>query len=260
MKAKILAVAFLSLGVALWTHQPHAAQDLQPTSEDHLVLEAWLNENGKSVERLVGIGIEQSIAESINSRANDEAPAFVRWQTSRVGANDHSALLFFPCHPAFDFAYLYALVRKDNTWHATDHIQLDCHYDNKVSFETTWIQDPNRDEILLHHACAGHGAGYLEQGFSVVTVSDDKLRVELETEELLRSYPRGGGGRPRDLERNSSFALIPIRNSRSRAIEETRSSVMNGRLTVQRRVFRWNRAKGLYLPSPFTQVVAAPTK
>jgi hypothetical protein len=97
----------------------------------------------------------------------------------------------------------------------------------------------------------------LEQHFSVFAVFDGKLKEELETEEVLRSYPTAVE-RPRNLDQNSTFALIPIRNSRSRAIEETRSSTLNGKLSVQRRTFRWNAAKGKYVPSAFTPIEAPP--
>jgi len=60
------------------------------------------------------------------------------------------------------------------------------------------------------------------------------------------------------MDQSSTFTLIPIRNSRSRAIEETRSSTLNGKLTVQRRTFRWNATRGKYVPSAFTIVEASP--
>jgi hypothetical protein len=179
----------------------------------------------------------------------------VKWKTARASAHQRFALLFIPCFSATDSAYLYALAWQEGAWRVTDHIEMDCHYDDNVSFETAWIRDPNRDEIMVHHGCAGRGTGYLEQHFSVFSLSGGRLTTELVTDDVLHSYPTAVE-RPRDLDQNSTFTVIPVVGSRSRAIEETRSSVLNDRLAVQRRIFRWNAAKQKYVPSAFKSVEA----
>jgi hypothetical protein len=219
-------------------------------------MQLWLNRSGKSVDPLVSLGVDRKIAESFLSAAEEDESVWARWQTARAGAHQRFAVLFLPCHGGGDTAYLYILARQERVWHATDHIEADCHYDNSVSFETVSIRDPNRDEILLHHACAGHGTGILFQDFQVYIPSHDKLVPELDTQEVQKAFPVGPVRH--DLVQRSTFAVIPVRTSRSRDIEETRSSLLNDRLTVQRRIFCWNPAKGKYVPSAFTRVEASP--
>jgi hypothetical protein len=270
--SKALMILAAILGLNLYAQQPSAIQaptsgtstaqaaqapaDQQPESDNDMEMQIWLNENDRIVDHLITLGVDRKIAESINSRASDEGPAFLRWQTARAGAKERFALLFFPCHAGWDSAYLYTLSRQEGSWRATDYIELDCHYDDNVSFEIAWIRDPNRDEVLVHHACAGHGTGLLLQDFQVYIPFHGKLKPELDTLEVLKSSPI----RPvrHDLVQRSTFAVIPVRTSRSRDIEETRSSLLNDRLTVQRRIFRWNPAKGKYIPSAFTAVEAPP--
>jgi len=181
---------------------------------------------------------------------------WVKWQTARASDHQRFALLFFPCFPANDSAYLFALARQGGAWRVADHIEMDCHYDDSVSFETVWIRDPSRDEILVHHDCAGRGTGYLEQHFSVFSLSGGKLATELVTDEVFHDFQYDKP--PHELDRKSVFTVIPVRDSRSRAIEETRSRTFDGKLTVQRRIFHWDAAKGKYVSSPFKPVEASP--
>lgn len=134
-------------------------------------MQNWINFGGKTVDRLVTLGVDRKIAESFFSASENDSSLWVKWQTARVSEHQFFALLFFPCFPLTDSAYLYALARQQEAWHVTDHIELDCHYDETVSFETAWIRDPNRDEIMVHHDCAGRGTGYLEQHFSVFSIT-----------------------------------------------------------------------------------------
>jgi len=91
--------------------------------------------------------------------------------------------------------------------------------------------------------------------FSIYSVYGQKFKLEMKADELRREFPIGIS--PLELEQNSTFTTIPIIGSRSRAIEETRSEVRNGKSTVQRRIFRWNPAHARYEPSPFSLVEAA---
>jgi hypothetical protein len=271
MVSKILTVAAvaLSLVISPSAQQPDSRSqatsnaqpatvgqtsiEIQPNPDDDRAMIEWLNTQGKTVERLLSLGVKPEIAESITKGDTD---IYVRWQTPRANTHERYGLLFLPCHVAWDFAYIFTLTRQETGWHVSDSAWLDCHYDQSVSYETMRIRDPNRDEILVHHACAGHAASYLEQDLSVFAVSEGKLKEELEVEEVEHSSRIGGP--PHVLDQNSTFTLVPVRNSRSRAIEETRSSTLNGKLTVQRRIFRWNAARGKYVPSAFTTVEASP--
>lgn len=79
--------------------------------------------------------------------------------------------------------------------------------------------------------------------------------TELVTDEVFHDFQYDKP--PHELDRKSVFTVIPVRDSRSRAIEETRSRTFDGKLTVQRRTFRWNAATQKYSPSPFTPVEAS---
>ncbi len=187
MISKILTILAVAFGLNVCAQQQGAIQappsgngpaqtartpaDRQPDSENDVDMQNWINFGGKTVDRLVTLGVDRKIAESFFSASENDSSLWVKWQTARVSEHQFFALLFFPCFPLTDSAYLYALARQQEAWHVTDHIELDCHYDETVSFETAWIRDPNRDEIMVHHDCAGRGTGYLEQHFSVFSIT-----------------------------------------------------------------------------------------
>jgi len=125
-----------------------AAIEQEPDPENDMEMGLWLNANGKEVERLEGLGVERDIAESTTSSIIGGWPLYVNWQTARARAGDRFALLFFPCNEPVGFAYLYTLNRQVKSWHITDRIELDCHYDDSVSFQSIWIRDPNNDEVM----------------------------------------------------------------------------------------------------------------
>lgn len=274
MNGKLIAALFIGLGLFALASaaaqqsrvereqgitQKAATDQPVPSKEDWKTensMEEWLLENGKTAERLVALGVNLETANAFISDENS-TPLYAKWKSLHLGAKLRTAALFLPCSQPFDRAYLYLLQWSGAAWHATDHDELDCHYDESVSMEVVEIRDPSRDEVMIHHACGGHGTGYLEQDFSVLLPVQGKFKEELETEEILRSSP--AGKERRDLDRKSTFTIIPLSHRRSRAIEQTRSSILNGRLIVQRRVFRWDPAKGRYRPSAFTPVEAAPT-
>lgn len=271
MKPIGLAIAasfglFLSLPCAYSAQQPDtigqteansSAPIRQETAPENVnLMEAWLNENSKKVERLSLLGIEREVAESVDASENGGTPVFVKWENVRGGTGRRLGLVFLPCDAGSQLAYLYVLQRKEKAWHVKDHAEFDCRYDYNVSFETIWVRNPDIDEILVHHACGGHGTGYLEQNFSIFAVVNGKLKEELETEEVLREFPPGDP--KHEIDRKSTFTEIPIQNSHLRAVEETRSGISDAKWVVQRRIFCWNPVKGKYVPSKFTPVEASP--
>jgi hypothetical protein len=136
---------------------------------------------------------------------------------------------------------------------------MDCHYDMSVSFEVSPIRNPALDEVLVHHVGEGHGAGYSQQDFEVFNIADGKLKPVLDAEEVIVAMQYVDTNTPmNEINQRSLFILVPIGKSRSRVIEETQSYQFNKKLTVKRRLFRWNTAKGHYVPSKFVTVVAAP--
>jgi hypothetical protein len=269
MTSKALAALLLSLSLLLQQHgsaqdpakdregapAQQAISDQPPAMADERAIGNWVNEIEHTAERLVSLGVERETASAFADSHRKERGPNVQWTTFRDGTQAHFAVLFLPC-TWFQRAYLYAVGQIDGIWGVTDRAILDCHYDDSVSTGVDRIRDSNRDEIVVHHTCAGHGTGYLEQDLNIFTLAHGKLKVELETEEVLNVF-RVGGTR-HDLQQRSTFTIIPISHSRSRAIEETRSSTLNDRLMVQRRVFRWDPTKAGYTPSAFTTVEAVP--
>jgi hypothetical protein len=212
-------------------------------------MQQWImgDSQQQTEQRLTSLGVEKSAVSGLKE------PQFehVTWNSLRTHTREQYATLFLPC--TLDTAYLYLVTKKEADWHVIDSLKLDCHYDLNVSVEISYIRNSSIDEVMIHHACDGHGTGILQQNFMVVTVVGDKFRTELETEEVL-NVSRANGGPKYELNQRSTFAAIPIRQSNSRAIEETRSKTLNGKMTVQRRIFRWNANSGHYLPSKFVDI------
>jgi hypothetical protein len=232
-----------------------AAQKVFPgepwTIGDENLMTGNLKEGGKLTERLVSLGVGPEIAGEYSGLSEDDLKG-IQWRFL-----DHErhriALLFLPCS-ATDSANLLLLIKEDSGWKINDQFGIDCHYDSSAGFEIGRIRDSKIDEIVVHHACFERGTGYLEQHFLVLFPSGGKLKLELDTREVVNDdQPQ----ERRKLDQQSIFTVIPVGNSRTEAIEETRSSVLNGRLTVKRRIFRWDSTEGKYRPSAFTKVVAA---
>lgn len=213
-------------------------------------MKVWLNSETKEerTRRLVSLGVERDTADEITSPTEHT----VGWLPIRSEKPQEYAILFLPC--GLDLANLYLMKSDGREWHVSDHVELDCHYDGTVSVEISPIRKSMVDEVLVHHASVAHGTGLSQQNFRVFDVVSEKLRVVLDVEEAIvaSAVPVGS----RELFQQSVFVTIPTAGSQSRAIEETRSITLNGRRTVQRRVFRWDESKGRYQPSRFTGVEA----
>ncbi|HWG21418.1 MAG TPA: hypothetical protein VG225_12880 [Terracidiphilus sp.] len=205
---------------------------------------------------MIELGVDKRTAEQFAESSDNTRIVVPEWQYARAEGVGSFALLFLPCDWT-ELAHLYAMNWSGKRWHATDNIEMDCHYDDSVSFEVGSIRSPRSDEVIVHHSCEGHGTGYLEQEIQVLAIRNGKFATELKADEVLHSHPTAVK-KPRDLDQSSTFTVIPISSSTTRAIEETRSSTLNGHLTVERRIFRWDPAKGRYRPSPFSYVESVP--
>jgi hypothetical protein len=214
-------------------------------------MDEWLNigTDKERVQHLVALGVEHDAAESFVSLP---ANHYVEWKPIRTESRRDHAILFLPC--SLDSAYLYVLVNDGTDWRVTDHLDLDCHYDDSVSIESAMIRKFGVEDLLVHHASEGHGTGFSQQNFKVFTVADGNLKPVLDTEEVLIADPSPVGSHT--LFQRSTFVTIPRTGSRSSVIEETMSITRNGRLKVRRRYFRWMQSAGHYVPSKFTDVEA----
>jgi hypothetical protein len=210
----------------------------------------WLNTGTEEqrIQRLVALGVEPETAD----HATSSIEPMVLWWSVRSESRQQYAILFLPC--SFDSAHLYLMQGTGEDWHTSDRVEFDCHYDNSVSVDISPIRRPTVDDVLVHHVSEGHGTGFSQQNFKVLLVSEGKLKIVLDTEEVLSvsHVPVGSY----DLLQRSTFVTIPSVRSHSRVIEETRSTTLNGNLTVQRRHFRWAPSTNRYVPSKFSSVEA----
>jgi len=179
------ALVLLLMGLNLYSQQPAPIQEQTATqqfdakaadekppsdlNEDYR-MQNWLIVRNKAAERMANLGIESKFAEEWNSTAEDYH-VYPNFRSFRIGSHGRDAVLFLPCVSPLQTAYLYLLAPENHTWKVSDKLELDCHYDDKVSFEIAAIRDPQRNEIQVHHSCVGHGTGYWEQHFSVYAVN-----------------------------------------------------------------------------------------
>ena len=209
-------------------------------SED---MNVWLNTgtDEQRLQRLMQIGVARDIAE--NPVKGSVSPQ-IRWLPL---SQPDFAVLFIPCQ--LDSAYLHLAMHTEAGWRVVDRMEFDCHYDESVAVEDAHVRKAET-EIFVHHACEGRGTGYVEQNFEVIDVAGGKLKTVLNVEEVhSESAPDG----TYDLDQHSTFVIVPSRTY-SRAIEETRSIDLNGKLSVQRRYFHWSTATKRYEVSKFTSV------
>jgi hypothetical protein len=267
----LVSTAILSFGFTLQGQQPASTQKQDsaseattsqqtasippPDSAQPREMEDWLNsgDEQEKINRLVSLGIDKATAKILTS---DGIMDNILWKSLRTGSHQTYAILFFPCGSLG--ADLYLLSKQGKSWHILDETGLDCHYDNSVSVEIMPIRSPEIDEVLVHHVGMERGTGYSRQDLNVFSIANDKLKLDLDTEEVVVSmYTRPNGIDIDELQR-SSFVVIPVSQSHTRILEETQSDLMNDKLSVLRRQFRWNAIKGRYLPTKFVPVVAAP--
>jgi hypothetical protein len=216
----------------------------------HLSMDDWLNygTDKERIQKLVELGVPLDM-----SRLTVDSDSSIDWLSLRSAGSSRQAILSLGCN-GLAGAAIYLADKVSGKWRVVDHLGLDCHYDNSTSVELASIKDQASDEVLVHHDCIGRGTDYLEQHFYVLAVQGDRFRKELETIDVLHDDPVPLGTKV--LEQHSTFTEVPIDGSNQRAIEETRTSILNGALRVERRYFRWSPATGRYEPSKFTAVTA----
>jgi len=261
----LLGLIFLLFSLNLSTQQPNStpksdsvqksATAKPPESAQPREMEEWLDSGDaqEKVKRLVSLGVEPEEAAELTWNAN----VYAHWIPIRTEPRLQNAILFLPC--IRDNAHIYLLTHESESWHVTNWEKTDCHYDDSVSIEIIPIRNPALDEVVVHHVGAGHGAGVSMQDFNVFAISSGKLKIELDAEEVVKiSRPHLYSSERYDFIQRSTFVLIPTSHSHSCVIDETRSTTLNDKLTVQRRQFRWNASRGRYLPSKFSPVEATP--
>lgn len=216
-------------------------------------MQTVLNTGAQSdrVQRLVALGVDLKAAEAVTVPS---AP-IVRWLPIRTEASDPAAILFLPCNLG-DSAFMYLLV-NNGSWRAIDQLTFDCHYDASVTMELAEVLGNNIHNVMVHHIGEGHGTGFSQQNFKLFRVVGGKFCVALDTEEILRvNRPSMEGAAGFEEVQRSVFIVVPSPQRQPYAIEETRTTVLNGRLRVERRRFRWSAKRERFLPTQFLPVVA----
>lgn len=257
MNSRAVLVVYAALAIpALKLSAQIPVTPQPPASAYPTEFENWLDSGSTQnrVQQLVALGVNPQVAGDFTSAEN----VYLQWKPIRSVGQQKTALLYLPCAIGSDVAHLYALANDGKVWRVSDASGFDCHYDMDVAVDVESIRSPAFDEILVHHACEGHGTGFLQQDLEIFVLVKGRLKPELDTTEVLNSFPTAVTV-PHNLEQSSVFVLVPIGASSTRAIEETRSSVLNGNLTVDRRLLRWNAAKAHYLPSKFYRITAPHT-
>jgi hypothetical protein len=208
-------------------------------------LEVDLNTGSHSerVQKLISLGATRQSAESA-------ADGDLKWRKIRNGSPHEMSLLFSPCG-SLDDSFLYLLNNTDRGWRVVDEVGFDCHYDDNVSFELISLRSPKVDDVLVHHECEGHGTGFPQQNFNVFAIVSSKFRIVLNTEEIVKVNDWPGAT---ELEQESAFSTVPISGDGSGTIVETRNVKKNGKLTVEKREFRWSQARFRFVPSRFVKI------
>jgi hypothetical protein len=213
----------------------------------------WLNigTSEERVQKLVSLGVEREAAETAVFEQN------IEWQPIRSGSRHELAILFLPCN-GLAAAYLHLLERTDNGWRVSSRAGFDCHYDQSVSFETAPLRKPNIDDVLVHHECEERGTGIVQQNFNVFAVSSGRLKLVLNTEEVIHAsgVPIGSY----ELRQRSRFMALPATQPGAAVIEETRCRRLNGKLSIHQRHFSWNASSSRLVPSAFVKVAAVGEK
>jgi hypothetical protein len=214
-------------------------------------MKTWLDTgtDKERVQKLVSLGIKREVAELAMGGE-------FSWQPIRTESHGEVALLFLPCGGE-STASLYLLEKNDRGWHVADSVGFDCHYDDSVSVEMVPIRSAEFDDVLVHHECEGRGTGFLRQDFNVFAIRSDKFKLVLDAEEILKEsdWPE----RHEVLQR-SSFEQIPATQLASGAVEETRCTTVDGKLTIRKRHFRWSPSKFRFLASGFVNIEASDEK
>lgn len=231
-----------------YAQQPVLPEPLDSAQDYEMTLWLRSGEESDTIERLVRLGVDRQAAEYASSEDMD-------WISIRTAGRNRHALLFVPC--VLDDAHVYLMSRQNASWRVVDETTLNCLYDEAPSLDIRRIRNVNFEEVQVHHIGDSHGTGFWQKKFEVFAVEEGKLRLELDAQEVLHSNPTTVK-HPQNLDQDSAFAIVPVLGSSTRAIEETRSSVFNGKLTVRRRLFRWSDSKRRYLPGRFSIVEAPP--
>ncbi len=235
------------IAAVLLTTLPTAAQQLQK-----LQMGQWLNTGSRQerVQKLVSLGTERDDADLASY--GDE----VVWRKIRAESRRQFAILFVPCG-SFDASALYLLEHANAGWHVRDSVGFDCHYDDSVSVETAPLENPNVDDVFVHHECEERGTGYVEQHFNVFAVSSGRFKIILNVKEVVNEI---GWPEKSEFRLRSKFAILTSQQSDSRIIEETQCINNNGRISVTKRRFTWDESAFHLMPSEFVNVSVIDSK
>jgi len=134
------ALAVLLLGMNLHSQQPasvqeqppvqrpvpSAANEIQPTDLSHdYEMREWLVKGAKAADHLSGLGVERTLAEEWTESAETGSRVYPDFKSLRGSPRRRAAVLFLPCTPSMQTAYLYLLAPDDHAWKVSDKLELD---------------------------------------------------------------------------------------------------------------------------------------
>jgi hypothetical protein len=190
------------------------------------------------------LGIDAKVAEAATS------PRFshdIEIQPLRTHSENSYGIVSLPCGLQGQ-AFIYLLDKTGtDTWHAVDHIALDCFHGTPTS--RLLSLSPGEDSVFVQHAHLGHGSGDVQDKATVYRIRNSRMHEVLSTvdyhsrQEPTYRFP--------PVEQSSSFLQIS-----SRVIEETRITSQNGfPLRAERRVWRWQTTQATFRATSFRAIL-----
>lgn len=157
-------------------------------SIDSLQDELSLGSPAQRKDLFLRLGMDRSEAAQAAGNATVPVTRLERWRGT--GAS----LLFTGCDdPLSEFATL-ALMQpgKEQAWRVVDSRSFSC-WREKVTEERIFVPGPAGNVVLVHHANAGHGSGYVGDDMLLLGMRGHRLVTLLKTQEYL-SEDSGNSG------------------------------------------------------------------
>jgi hypothetical protein len=147
-------------------------------------------------------------------------------------------VLALPCSSILGSPIL-LLERRDDHWHLLDREGMDCHYDDSANVQLANLTSGKQYDLLLHHDCREHGAGYVEQHTRVLQILGNRFKQVLDREDVVHSFPSGAAGTSEE----SIFmptSLNTLEQTRAATIYDQNDQPILSKMVITRRSFYWN--------------------
>jgi len=159
-------------------------------------------------------------------------------------------VLALPCS-SLQGAPILLLERSDDHWRLLDREGMDCHYDDSANVQLANLTSGKQYDLLLHHDCREHGAGYVEQHTRVLQIVDNRFKQVLDQEDVVHSFPPGAAGTFEE----STFmptSLNTLEQTRAATTYDQNDQPILSKMVITRRSFHWN--GGRFVASPWQRL------